>query len=79
MAFSARRMGPNAWVADPRDAAPHLVLDWPEPRTIARLELGFDSDFDHPMETVLMQHPEAISPFMVRRYRVRDETGARRV
>jgi hypothetical protein len=67
--------GPNAWVADPRDAAPRLVLDWPEPQTISRLELGFDSDFDHPMETVLMQHPEHVSPFCVRRYRVRDEAG----
>lgn len=66
---------PNAWVADPKDAAPRLVLDWPEPQTIARLELSFDTDFDHPMETVLMQHPEAVSPFCVRWYRVRDEAG----
>ena len=66
---------PNAWVADPGDPAPRLTLEWPEPRTISRLDLGFDTDFDHPMETVLMQHPEANMPFCVRQYRIFDEVG----
>lgn len=66
---------PNAWVADPRDPAPRLTLDWPKPRTISRLDLSFDTDFDHPMETVLMQHPEADMPFCVREYRILDENG----
>jgi len=67
---------PNAWVADPRDPAPRLTLRWPEPRAVARLELAFDTDHDHPMESVLLTHPETVMPFCVRHYRVRDAAGA---
>ncbi|MBI5692076.1 MAG: FAD-dependent oxidoreductase [Verrucomicrobia bacterium] len=66
---------PNAWVADFADPAPALTLRWPEPRTIARVELMFDPDFDHPMESVLMGHPERRMPFCVERYRLVDEAG----
>ena len=66
---------PNAWVADFADAAPALTLRWPEPQTIARIELMFDPDYDHPMESVLMGHPERRMPFCVDRYQVLDERG----
>jgi hypothetical protein len=66
---------PNAWVADFADPAPALTLRWAEPQTIARIELMFDPDFDHPMESVLMGHPERRMPFCVERYRVLDEAG----
>jgi len=66
---------PNAWTADPSDPRPSLVLRWKRPQTIARLELGFDTDFDHPMESVLMGHPERAMPFCVKHYRVLDGTG----
>jgi hypothetical protein len=66
---------PNAWVAAPGDPAPRLTLDWPQPRTIARIDLSFDTDFDHPMESVLMGHPERDMPFCVKRYRVLDAGG----
>jgi hypothetical protein len=66
---------PNAWVADPADAHPRLVLKWKQPQSIARLELGFDTDFDHPMESVLMGHPERAMPFCVKHYRVLDGQG----
>jgi len=59
---------PNAWVADPGDADPTVVLSWPAPRRISRVELSFDTDLDHPMETVLMTHPESAMPFCVREY-----------
>jgi hypothetical protein len=61
---------PNAWVASPDDTAPQVRLSWREPQTVARVELVFDTDFDHPMESVLMGHPERDMPFCVRRYRV---------
>lgn len=61
---------PNAWVADPDDPAPALTLRWDTPQTIGRVELGFDTDFDHAMESVLMGHPEREMPFCVRRYRL---------
>lgn len=66
---------PNAWVADWTDANPTLVLTWPSPQRIARIELAFDTDFDHPMESVLMGHPERVMPFCVREFEVRDDAG----
>ncbi|MFO1490504.1 MAG: hypothetical protein U1F87_06230 [Kiritimatiellia bacterium] len=42
----------NAWVAALEDAAPALTLAWDELRTIARIVLSFDTDFDHALESV---------------------------
>lgn len=67
--------GPNAWVASPDDLQPDLTLEWERPQSIQRIELSFDTDFDHPMESALMGHPEAVMPFCVRRYRVLDAAG----
>jgi len=64
---------PNAWVAALTDKQPCLHLQWPEKQTVKRIELSFDTDFDHPMETVLMTHPENGMPFCVRAYEVLDE------
>ncbi|HBY63676.1 MAG TPA: FAD-binding dehydrogenase, partial [Solibacterales bacterium] len=61
---------PNAWVAAPADQEPCLTLRWPSAQTIGRIELSFDTDFDHPMESVLMGHPERDLPFCVSSYRV---------
>ncbi len=66
---------PNAWVADFEDAHPQLTLEWDRPRTVREIVLGFDTDFDHPMESVLMGHREADMPFCVKRYRILDEAG----
>ena len=68
------RSQPNAWVADFADAMPTLSLSWSEPQTIARIELTFDTDLDHPMESVLWGHPEREMPFCVRAYRIFDDT-----
>ena len=57
---------PNAWVADFSHEQPVILLAWNQPQTIARIELSFDCDFDHPMESVLMGHPERVMPFCVR-------------
>jgi hypothetical protein len=66
---------PNAWVADPSDSRPTLKLDWPEAQSIGLVELSFDTDFDHPMESALMGHPERDMPFCVKAYRILDDTG----
>ncbi|XHR27149.1 MAG: FAD-dependent oxidoreductase [Chthoniobacteraceae bacterium] len=66
---------PNAWVADVADADPVLTLSWPEPQTIARVELGFDPDYDHPLESVLRGHPERVMPFCISHFVIRDEAG----
>jgi hypothetical protein len=57
---------PNAWVACFSDEQPVVRLEWREPQLIARIELCFDTDFDHPMESVLMGQPERVTPFCVR-------------
>jgi hypothetical protein len=66
---------PNAWVAAFKDPQPTLVLEWPAAQTICQVELTFDADYDHPMETVLMTHPENVMPFCIRNYRLLDDTG----
>lgn len=59
---------PNAWVAKADDANPTLTLSWPTRQKISRVELRFDTDFDHPLETVIMTHPETVGPFCVPEY-----------
>ena len=66
---------PNAWLSNPDDARPTLTLHWTKPQSVSRVELFFDADFDHPMESVLMGHPERAMPFCVRHYRLRDGQG----
>ncbi len=56
---------PNAWVADFDDANPAVTITWPELQSIGRMELVFDNDYDHPMESVLRGHPETVMPFCV--------------
>jgi len=56
----------NAWVAGFDHVQSVIRLAWNEPQKIARMELWFDTDFDHPMESVLMGHPERVIPFCVR-------------
>ena len=64
---------PNAWVADFEDKKPCLKLNWDEKQTVSSIILGFDADFDHPLESVLMTHPETVSPFCVQNYRIFDD------
>lgn len=66
---------PNAWVADPRDAHPSLTLSWNTPQNIREIDIFFDTDYDHPMESVLMTHPETTMPFCIRQYKVKDDKG----
>lgn len=66
---------PNAWVADWKDAAPSLTIEWKEQQSISHIDLFFDADYDHPMESVLMHHPETNMPFVVRNYKVKDGAG----
>jgi hypothetical protein len=66
---------PNAWVADPTDLQPELHLDWDAPRALGRVQIDFDPDWDHPMESVLMTHPEEVVPFMVKDFDLLDDGG----
>ncbi len=55
----------NAWVADFSQEQPVIHLTWDQPQTISTIEIDFDTDFDHPMESVLMGHPERDMPFCI--------------
>ncbi len=56
----------NAWIAEFTHEQPVLHLAWDSPQKISTIEIDFDTDFDHPMESVLMGHPERDMPFCVR-------------
>lgn len=66
---------PNAWVADFKDKQPSIHLQWNKVETIKQVVLSFDTDLDHPMESVLMTHPENVMPFCIRNYELVDEQG----
>jgi hypothetical protein len=65
----------NAWVASPDDRRPTLTLSWPNEVSLRRVELVFDPDWDHPMENVVMRHPQRVMPTTVRSGRVRGAGG----
>lgn len=64
---------PNVWVADLSDKRPTIVLQWPVPVTVKGILLFFDNDFDHPLESVLMGHPESVIPFCISGWEVKNE------
>lgn len=66
---------PNAWVAALEDSEPEIKISWEEPKEISKIDLFFDTDYDHPMESVLMGHPEDIMPFCVKNYTIKDDKG----
>ncbi|MGD1892500.1 MAG: FAD-dependent oxidoreductase [Cyclobacteriaceae bacterium] len=65
----------NAWVANPLDANPTLEFQWEQPQTINTIQLHFDTDFDHPLESSLLGHPESVMPFCVKEYTLYDGNG----
>jgi hypothetical protein len=68
--FSRPTTTANAWIAAEEDAAPEVTLMWKETQTIRIISLFFDTDFDHAMESVQMEHPESRIPFCIKNYTV---------
>lgn len=62
---------PNVFVADPHAETCTLDIYWPTRRTIREIVLFFDTDYDHPMESTLLGHPEFRIPFCVREYEIK--------
>ena len=62
----------NAWAASLKDNSPEIILSWNSPQKIKKIRLFFDTDYDHPMESVQMGHPEDIIPFCVQNYSIYD-------
>jgi FAD dependent oxidoreductase len=67
--------GTNAWVPGREDKTPTLYLTWDEPQTIRTIEITFDTDYDHPMESVLMGHPERVMPGCITAFEIRTSEG----
>ncbi len=67
--------GPNAWVADPADPAPRLRAVWSEPQQISRVELQFDADWDHAMESVQYRHADRAMPYRPSIWHLEDDQG----
>lgn len=61
---------PNAFVADLKSSEVSIDIYWEKALTIKEVVLFFDTDFDHPMESSLKGHPEAVMPFCVSDYRI---------
>lgn len=53
----------NAWAADYANRNAEIKIIWNEQQTINKVELFFDADDDHPLESVLLQNPETKMPF----------------
>lgn len=65
----------NAWVSDPNDPKPSIFLKWHQVQKVQSITLFFDTDFDHPMESSQLGHPESRIPFCVSNYRISNEKG----
>jgi len=63
----------NAWAAGLSDLNPEIRLSWERPQKINKIRLFFDTDYDHPMESVQFGHPEDIIPFCVQDYSIYDK------
>lgn len=42
---------------------------------MSSVRIAFDPDYDHPMESALLGHPERVVPFCVREARLTDDAG----
>lgn len=67
--------GVNGWVPEVDDHTPWVRLSWPRPQRIQSIQITFDTDYDHPMESVLMTHPERAIPSCVRHFKVSTGEG----
>ncbi|HEY6899851.1 MAG TPA: FAD-dependent oxidoreductase, partial [Puia sp.] len=63
---------PNVWAGALSDGKPSLSVRWKEAVTIRTIQLVLDTDTDHPMESVLIRHPDRVMPFCVRNYYIYD-------
>jgi hypothetical protein len=66
----------NAWLPAMPDKDPWLKLSWPTRQSIRRIEITFDTDFDHPMESVLIEHSERVMPACITSFDVYSAGGS---
>lgn len=62
----------NAWVGSYDEKMSRVEFRWDQPISIRKIRIYFDPDYDHPLESSLMGHPEDIIPFTVRNISVKN-------
>lgn len=65
----------NAWVASFDDARPTIEVDLREEKEVQEIKIFFDTDYDHPMETIQWGHFESEIPFCVKKYQIYNGDG----
>ncbi|MDO6438933.1 FAD-dependent oxidoreductase [Cyclobacterium sp. 1_MG-2023] len=65
-------VGTNAWAAALNDTHPCIEMIWDKVQNISSLNIYFDTDFDHALESTLMGHPESEIPFCVKDFKISD-------
>jgi len=65
----------NIWVAEKADKSPFVTLTWEKKVNIKTIRLFFDCDYDHALESSLMEHSENEIPFIVSNYSIEDDNG----
>lgn len=63
--FTRPWLSSNAWISATDDPEPALYFTWKKDVRIKNIRLFLDTDFDHPLESALLGHPERITPFVV--------------
>jgi hypothetical protein len=63
----------NAWVATKDDLVPTIELQWETPQTIRAVDLLFDVDYDHAMESVQFGHHDHAMPFCIKAFQIIDD------
>lgn len=55
---------------------PRLDIEWGSKQRLQQLDIFFDADYDHALESVLMRHADSVSPYCVKAFRVLDDAGS---
>ena len=66
---------PNGWIPAPDDRTPSVRIDLGEERTVRQIRLFVDTDVDHALENVQMEHFDSVMPQCIRNYRITDGDG----
>lgn len=67
---------PNAFVAPLAAKKCTVDIYWKEPKKVCEIILFLDTDYDHPMESTLLGHPEDAMPFCIQNYEVKNGTSS---
>ncbi len=62
----------NVWVARKEETIATVELKWEHEVDIQQVKIFFDADYDHALESTLMEHPESTIPFIISNYSMED-------